>query len=705
MTPIGPASPVDTFIGRVFCLLYAMCGLVVWPIALAHPGLRRFVWRVPVPAPGWTWIHGASLGEHRAISGLVSETTETNIWRTQSSIRTSVSGAFPAPLDLPFSIGPWLDRARPGRLVLVEAELWPGWLVACRARGIPVVWINARVGRGTRRWQRLGPLWRFLMQDVRVIPQSETGDLKLRAPPAVPSGRLPPGAFIAASTRPGDEAKVLAAWKRLPAPRPLLVLAPRHLDRVAEVTALAQAEGWLVGRWSAQELPVDVLVLDTLGDLAGLMHGACGVFVGGTFDATIGGHSPAEAFAVGVGVVRGPYTHASPAAWRVGASIETNGTPEDFAAAMVAAQQLPRLPLPSPVSPVWPRLPPPVARAEVWERPALAPLVPVVRAIARRRFAWRGPVERPSVPVVSVGALVAGGAGKSPVAELLAHQWEGAWVLARGYRRGPGPAVRLGTAEVASKWFLGDELEMMRRGGLSVVSAPDRLAGAHAAIAAGATGLVLDDAFSHRRIHRDLDIVCIDARWPTGGGPIPVGTRREPLAALQRADVVWVHHSLAGVPQAPWMATQALQIRSWAEPDGWDTPDGWLPTEGVQGEVDVAVGIAREANVLCTLVRLGLRVRRLIRVPNHGSLPVLPRRCVVSAKDAARLPQGADVRVLRMRLCVDGPKDWGGQLIARLRQNCEARGLALGGGPRWGACGAPILRNSEQAAPLVHSQR
>ena len=87
-----------------------------------------------------TWLHGASAGEHQAARALaVGLQSAEGAFRTSSSWRTPVLGAFPAPLDLPGLPGRWLDAFRPGRLVLIEAELWPGWLWACRRRGIPVV--------------------------------------------------------------------------------------------------------------------------------------------------------------------------------------------------------------------------------------------------------------------------------------------------------------------------------------------------------------------------------------------------------------------------------------------------------------------------------------------------------------------------------------------------------------------------------------
>lgn len=649
------ASVLDQVVGLAFLALWRAMGLVLLPLLWVSPRTRPHVHGLLAPEPGWTWLHGASAGEHVAARALAPHLVP-GAWRTTMSMRTPVPGAMPAPLDLPFVIGRWLDRARPARLVLVEAELWPGWLWACRRRGIPVAVVNARPGRGTARWQRIGPLYRWLMQGVVEISQAQTGDLKLAAPPPPPAFQLARDAFIAASTRPGDEARLVTAWAGLPATRPLLVLAPRHLERVAAVHGVVTDSGLSVGRRSAGDRGAhDVLLLDTFGELSGLFSQACGAFIGGTFDPAIGGHSPAEAFRAGLPVVAGPHRQANPAAWATGrawttdsgkplATLITQALDADrtsvkpstaVAAAATAAALLPAGRTPGPTS----------------ARPLLRPLVPLVRGLGHRRAAWRGAPVTVDVPVISVGGLAAGGSGKSPVAGWLAHQLAGAWVVGRGYGRpGGGPEVRVGRPGAAPPAPLGDELEMHRRAGLPVVSAPDRVAGARQAVAEGARFVILDDGFQHRRLHRDLDIVTVDTRWPQGRGPIPVGSQREPWGALERAHWLWLHHPPPGpVPPCPLPT-----VRSAIRPTGWRRGGEGLPLEALQGAVDVAVGIARPEGFLCTLLSLGLHLRWVHVVPDHQALGPLPPGCVVTAKDAARMSPDADVTVLETDLQVTG---------------------------------------------------
>lgn len=143
---------------------------------------------------------------------------------------------------------------------------------------------------------------------------------------------------------------------------------------------------------------------------------------------------------------------------------------------------------------------------------------------------WK-PILRLPVPVISIGNLAVGGTGKTPmVAWIAAHlssQGHRPAILMRGYRsdaNGTNDEARLFTAPV--------------------VCNADRVAGGQRAIADGATCLLLDDGFQHRRLHRDLDLVLIDATCPWGGGAVlPLGLLREGLGSLARAQAVIVTRS------------------------------------------------------------------------------------------------------------------------------------------------------------------
>jgi len=134
-----------------------------------------------------------------------------------------------------------------------------------------------------------------------------------------------------------------------------------------------------------------------------------------------------------------------------------------------------------------------------------------------------------SVPVISVGNITVGGTGKTPLVAWLAKYVSSkktCAILTRGYK-----AARDSV----------DEPSLLARAApdTPVVVNPNRIAGAKEAIANGAEVLILDDAFQHRRLARDLDIVTIDATCPFGYERLlPAGLLREPLKSLKRADAV-----------------------------------------------------------------------------------------------------------------------------------------------------------------------
>ena len=191
----------------------------------------------------------------------------------------------------------------------------------------------------------------------------------------------------------------------------------------------------------------------------------------------------------------------------------------------------------------------------------LLPLSTAYSAVTRLRLAaYRRrlfSVSKLAAPVVSVGNLTTGGTGKTPLVEwvcrtidVVAHEGvrEGkrVCVLTRGYgRANPNTQVIVsnGTDILASELEAGDEPLLLARnlqGIAAVVSNPDRLAAGEWAVGnLQSEVFVLDDAFQHLRISRDLDIVTIDATSPWGGGRLlPYGRLREPISGLSRADCV-----------------------------------------------------------------------------------------------------------------------------------------------------------------------
>ncbi len=154
------------------------------------------------------------------------------------------------------------------------------------------------------------------------------------------------------------------------------------------------------------------------------------------------------------------------------------------------------------------------------------------------------------VPVISIGNITVGGTGKTPlvalIAGILADQGEKVCILTRGYgRENPKQRVVVSDGEkiLARVEQAGDEpFELAQKlfGKAVIIADANRVAaGNWAREKFGVTVFVLDDAFQHRRIRRDLDIVCVDATNPFGNKKtLPSGILREPIENLQRADAI-----------------------------------------------------------------------------------------------------------------------------------------------------------------------
>lgn len=144
------------------------------------------------------------------------------------------------------------------------------------------------------------------------------------------------------------------------------------------------------------------------------------------------------------------------------------------------------------------------------------------------------------VPTISIGNRSVGGTGKTPVS---------AWVADAIRARGGRPGIVL-------RGYGDDEPEVHRRlvPDAVVVADPDRVRGAARAVAAGATAIVLDDAFQHRRVARDLDVVLVAAEWVGSARCLPAGPWREPVAGLARADLLLVTRRTASADAAAALA-------------------------------------------------------------------------------------------------------------------------------------------------------
>jgi 3-deoxy-D-manno-octulosonic-acid transferase len=338
--------------------LYSVLAAAVAPfveLALRLPGLgehRERLGRLPpdlvarIAGRRPFWVHNASVGELAAATPLVHALRErfpghpvvisaTSLAGRDLARRIpEVDGAFLLPLDL----GPCVERAlatlSPAAFVFTETEIWPNLLRALARRRVPALLVSGRISpRAFRRYRRIRAFLRQVFEHVALFAmQSEgeaeriralgappdrvevTGSLKLDAVASAAAFEIEPGGplWVAGSTHAGEEEACLGAFLRLRRRFPdlRLLLAPRHLGRTAEVEALLAGSragfvrrSRLDGRWRGDP---PILLLDTLGELAGLYRHAAVAFVGGSL-ASVGGHNPLEPARAAVPVIVGPH--------------------------------------------------------------------------------------------------------------------------------------------------------------------------------------------------------------------------------------------------------------------------------------------------------------------------------------------------------------------------------------------------------------
>lgn len=300
------------------------------------------------------WVHAASVGEvgvaNRVAAAVRAAMPAARMVLTCNTAtgRAAADDVFEEVRSLPLDRGPVvrkvLDRVVPALYVFVETEIWPVLLLELASRRVPAVMVNARISdRSFPRYRlgvgllrpALGSLAAVCVRDAdsakRLVALGApaavtrvTGDIKSERAATSPErpasmplldllGARPP-VLVAGSVRPAEIAAVAEAYGRVRRTHPgvRLVLAPRYLEDCDSAVAVAERTGAVVVRRSVLAGPYearaprdwDVLVLDTMGELASIYEGAVGAFVGGTLDGT-GGHSLVEPAASGLALVAG----------------------------------------------------------------------------------------------------------------------------------------------------------------------------------------------------------------------------------------------------------------------------------------------------------------------------------------------------------------------------------------------------------------
>ncbi|MBI3802821.1 MAG: tetraacyldisaccharide 4'-kinase [Nitrospirae bacterium] len=237
--------------------------------------------------------------------------------------------------------------------------------------------------------------------------------------------------------------------------------------------------------------------------------------------------------------------------------------------------------------------------------------------------------------VVSVGNLTVGGTGKTPFTIFLAEEWQrrgaAVGVVSRGYGgtyKGPLRLVSDGQEILEDPSAVGDEpyLIAQRLKGVPVIVSPDRFEGCRWLLNRFKLDvLLLDDAFQHIRLHRDLNLLLVDATNPFGNGALlPRGTLREPLSEVRRADVVIFTRSSDQSDASEWIGELERLgrpcVRTMFQPTAWMNvrTGATLPPEALAGEPVLGFcGIGNPDSFATLLKQLQVDLREQINFRDH----------------------------------------------------------------------------------------
>ena len=631
------------------------------------------------------------------------------------------AGSFFVALDYVWAVRRVLRRLRPSVVVILETEIWPNLFREAKRIGCGLIIVNGRISdRALPRYRRFGPLFaevlalcdnilaqsdemkaRFEMVGAPVGRVKVGGNLKYDfTPSTVPAGSPAALAFIeahlekplwiAASTsadeRISEEDFVIAAQRQLPGWG--LIIAPRNPQRFEGVAELLDRSGLNWTRRSTFGNPhADVLLLDSIGELSALFAYATVVFMGGTL-ADRGGHNILEPAIFGKPVIVGPHMEnfreitedfeRQRAVLRIDSGEQLHATVISAAsepglgerareaaernrgAAARAAEDVLALyesncPCEREAQPVY---------ALLW---ILSLLWQAGSAMDRRAKAGRA--VRLPVPVVSIGNITTGGTGKTPVTIELLREFRGmnAGLLTRGHGRASREGVLfLEGNENIPRSLTGDEAQLsMRAARVPIGIGPDRYAmGMQLLREVRLRVLFLDDGFQHLQLHRDFDLVLIDALRPFGGGHlVPLGRLREPLDGLVRASAFLITRT-DEVPTTKAIESMLRHYNAAPIFHARTVPANWSDAGGVEFEVDLfkdtrAVafcGLGNPQAFWKTLRRLNIEPLACYEYEDHHQYtPNEIRRLAQHARDV-----GADVLLTTAKDAVNLAADYQG---------------------------------------------
>ncbi len=301
------------------------------------------------------WIHALSVGEVTSalplIQGLrqrypqatlyLSTTTKTGLATAGRLTSSLVDALFFSPFDFFFCVHRFINLLRPSLFILVETDFWPGWLWLLNKKKIPCLLVNGRFSRQSiTGYQRFGFLFKPMFDCFKLLSLQTRQDcnnlkeLGIAKKKIVTLGNLKfdAGTFvepsktdsitrsdlgltnvkpllICGSTHRGEETILFTALQRIKKyiPDLIMILAPRDINRTSEIEHLAQGLELTTTRRTEHKSDVtDILLLDTLGELAACYFLADIAFIGGSL-VPAGGHNPLEAASAGIPVLFGPH--------------------------------------------------------------------------------------------------------------------------------------------------------------------------------------------------------------------------------------------------------------------------------------------------------------------------------------------------------------------------------------------------------------
>lgn len=295
------------------------------------------------------WVHAVSVGESISAIPLIKELqkkyqhiivtnmTPTGAARVKATFGNSITHSF-IPYDLPDMVNRFLTRVQPKMVVIMETELWPNLFIACKKRHIPIYLLNARLSEKSARAYRWIPSLCHSMfvalkgvaaqsqQDAERfmhlgLPKNKiivSGNLKFDL--AIPADLIEKATafrqqltnspiWVAASTHPGEEEKILNAHKKILERFPdcLLILVPRHPNRFNDVEKIIEKNKLTFARRSnSQQKKVQVYLADSMGEMMLFYEAADIAFVAGSL-VPVGGHNMLEPAALGKPIITGSY--------------------------------------------------------------------------------------------------------------------------------------------------------------------------------------------------------------------------------------------------------------------------------------------------------------------------------------------------------------------------------------------------------------